>query len=454
MGTLPAYKFNSSHEFDPAEVGMFPDPAICWTCQIRLTKKDTVPIDLQRIDVRCPLCSILSKIVIDALRSYGDETSYTTEPLQDSKENQLPGPGPAGGDDLLLRLWRKTHDFREGTFRRASHDSMVWIKQLPIQKHGEPPDPGIIQYHEFRCLINDCIRDHSTCSASQNTIDFPVLRVIDCQSRRLVHPGNEPYLTLSYVWGQHQASQTDPPSHIHFPPTIEDAMSVTLALGYKNLWVDRYCIKQEDKTEVLQQISVMDTIYRNSALTIIAACGKDPQYGLPGVGSRLRHPYHKSQSSRLYMREVLNRENLITFSHWNKRAWTLQEALFARRKLVFTDYEVYYECSEHRAWESNPVSFSTQHVLIPLTPQRLLRYGRGIHRLQSSQDLAYISTEKLSKSYKSTLSDALLTNLMSCLLYLAFSTRWSRMSLGFDTAGESQYSKISSTTICMGIGYL
>jgi hypothetical protein len=28
----------------------------------------------------------------------------------------------------------------------------------------------------------------------------------------------------------------------------------------------------------------MGSIYRNSEITIIAACGKDPSHGLPGIG--------------------------------------------------------------------------------------------------------------------------------------------------------------------------
>jgi len=68
------------------------------------------------------------------------------------------------------------------------------------------------------------------------------------------------------------------------PNTIEDAISVTQQLGFRYLWIDRYCINQQDKTHATQQIEQMGSIYRNSEITIIAACGKDPSHGLPGIG--------------------------------------------------------------------------------------------------------------------------------------------------------------------------
>ena len=57
----------------------------------------------------------------------------------------------------------------------------------------------------------------------------------------------------------------------------------------------------------------MDQIYQESALTIIAACGKGRQHGLPGV-SRRRHAYYESETSSLYMRRILARERLIIHS--------------------------------------------------------------------------------------------------------------------------------------------
>jgi hypothetical protein len=45
-----------------------------------------------------------------------------------------------------------------------------------------------------------------------------------------------------------------------FPPTIEDAISGSLELGFKYLWIDRYCIDQDNDQEVAHQITNMNTI--------------------------------------------------------------------------------------------------------------------------------------------------------------------------------------------------
>lgn len=72
------------------------------------------------------------------------------------------------------------------------------------------------------------------------------------------------------------------------PATILDAITVTNRLGFRYLWVDRYCINQHDKNKAQIQINQMDLIYQKASLTLVAASSKDPPYGLPGVGHRGR----------------------------------------------------------------------------------------------------------------------------------------------------------------------
>jgi hypothetical protein len=68
------------------------------------------------------------------------------------------------------------------------------------------------------------------------------------------------------------------------PRTIEDVITVTQKLDFRYLWVDRYCINQQREKGKAHQIGKMDEIYMNAELTIIAAAGSNPNYGLPSVG--------------------------------------------------------------------------------------------------------------------------------------------------------------------------
>jgi hypothetical protein len=67
---------------------------------------------------------------------------------------------------------------------------------------------------------------------------------------------------------------------------ILDAIAVTKSLGFRYLWVDKFCIDQVNKNVKHQQITHMDAVYENAEITIIAAAGVDETCGLPGVRSK------------------------------------------------------------------------------------------------------------------------------------------------------------------------
>ena len=132
-----------------------------------------------------------------------------------------------------------------------------------------------------------------------NNTRYPVrLKLIDCESRTIVQaPMSCQYFALNYVWGPSRFTDSgDMPILLgnHFgllesvPRVVEDAIIVTRRLGWRYLWVDRYCINQDDKEEKHDQIKEMDKIYRNAIVTIIAAAGNDASFGLPGVGATYR----------------------------------------------------------------------------------------------------------------------------------------------------------------------
>jgi Heterokaryon incompatibility protein (HET) len=68
----------------------------------------------------------------------------------------------------------------------------------------------------------------------------------------------------------------------HSPKVISDGMIVTKTLGLQYLWVDKFCIDQENPNEKHDQISRMDAVYKRTEITIIAAAGDDENRGLPG----------------------------------------------------------------------------------------------------------------------------------------------------------------------------
>jgi hypothetical protein len=203
--------------------------------------------------------------------------------------------------------------------------------------------------------------DHSTVAGpASEQLDF--LRVIDCKSRRIVHgdPGCK-YVALSYVWGCGEApySPSDHPGldpmllPEHLPKVIEDAMQVVKLLSMQYLWVDRYCIRQNDAFDKHNQIAKMDLVFKRAGLTIIAAAGSSPDHGLPGLGMSSRSAQVSGKlANRMMLLVPPHPTERVKKSHWMTRGWVYQEAIFSRRRLIFTQEEVYFECDAMACRES------------------------------------------------------------------------------------------------------
>ncbi|KAF2663805.1 HET-domain-containing protein [Microthyrium microscopicum] len=193
-------------------------------------------------------------------------------------------------------------------------------------------------------------------------------KLIDCHTRCVIEPSrNVKYLALSYVWKDSHSLDADtkysPTLPQYCPTVIEDAIQVVKSLGEQYLWVDRYCIDQENETQTHNQISRMDSIYEGSLLTIIAATGKDSPSGLAGVGSvpRMRQPRVKLGNFSL-VSSLPNPVGAIQDSKWASRGWTYQEGLLSKRRLIFTDHQVYWQCLGMHCLESIRMPLDLWHV--------------------------------------------------------------------------------------------
>lgn len=227
--------------------------------------------------------------------------------------------------------------------------------------------------------------DHHTRLCSRITRKTQGLWLSDCHSSFVrPAPSKARYVAVSYVWGE---LSTDQDSFGHMPPrenlpaVIRDTMGVAIDMGFNYLWIDKFCIDQESEKEKDDQISQMDSIYRNAELTIIAAAGSDPTYGLPGIGNRHRQPHHTLVIKDINIASTLGHpETAIQSSKWSTRGWTLQEAVLSRRRLVFTDDQVYFECNAMNCQESLSAPLERFHVKNKSKFRNVMRagiFGRG-----------------------------------------------------------------------------
>lgn len=135
-------------------------------------------------------------------------------------------------------------------------------------------------------------------------------------------------MCLGHVWGDAPADRTtsENTTLADIPQTVSDAMFVTLKLGMRYLWVDRYCIDQNNAEEKHDAIRNMDSIYRNACVTIIAAAGNGPDYSLPEV-SRSRKALVSVDIGGHSFMVVKNPIEDVQASIWNTRSWNYQEML-------------------------------------------------------------------------------------------------------------------------------
>jgi Heterokaryon incompatibility protein (HET) len=188
------------------------------------------------------------------------------------------------------------------------------------------------------------------------------IRLIDVQQRQLVMGDlGFNYMALSYVWGPNTKpvlTKSTLGKHLRpgglaeedIPLTIWDAMELVADLGERYLWVDSVCIIQDDQVDKQRELPMMGEIYNHAMLVIVAAV-ENAHSGLPGRGERKRQwsrPTENIQGLHFTTGQPELLYKLDT-AIWNTRGWTFQEAQLARRALVFTEYQVYWNCRQE-AW--------------------------------------------------------------------------------------------------------
>lgn len=227
------------------------------------------------------------------------------------------------------------------------------------------------------------------------------IRVVDVLHRCIVFlPPNTAYYALSYVWGTEKESGFRCElSNIHLerpggltnailPQTILDAMHACQQLGQRFLWVDRFCIVQNDPN-ISVQLNQMALIYHRAALTIVAT-GPGASYGLPGksIARKTKGSMIKYNDNLELVHEIPNLDEYLWGTLWAHRGWTYQEQAASSRLLYFTEYGVYYYSQESKV-ESMYTEGAAKTDGYRLTHN--IEYGLRMIAIFSERQLSYIS---------------------------------------------------------------
>ncbi|KAF2804646.1 HET-domain-containing protein [Mytilinidion resinicola] len=274
-----------------------------------------------------------------------------------------------------------------GLFRYDdSSDSHPALYRLSIHTYISPTHEHNMQPH----MYIDHYFQSCDIGAGMETVRF-----VDVRSKSIKTFHNESledirYIALSYVWGK--PVPNSPPvleltasssedleadgalDRMGTPKTIQDVIDLAIALGIQYVWIDRLCIRQDSNEDKGKQIGKMHAIYNASYITVVAAAGIDVHHGLPGFRPDTRHVEQeevlvvppcetdcrkdhahdtKGMSLLTSAKSFLREEHYLEDTTWNRRGWTMQERVLARRSLIFTDEQVYWACSDATFFEDS-----------------------------------------------------------------------------------------------------
>ena len=176
------------------------------------------------------------------------------------------------------------------------------------------------------------------------------------------------------------------------------------SLGERYLWVDSFCILQDDWNDATENIKSMALIYGRAIFTICAALGDHSDAGLLGYflnSGKLVH--HIELVGGLELMAVRTVDAHIQRSPWNSRSWTLEERLLSKRCLLFAEGRVLFQCrravwSEENHAESGPETWTLDFVgllLSLLNENPLKRYCSTLRSRRQVECLCWHRREPL-----------------------------------------------------------
>jgi hypothetical protein len=140
-----------------------------------------------------------------------------------------------------------------------------------------------------RFWMDFCHTHHDEICSHTDRNNASNFKVIDCDRRIIVKaPSVCHYVALSYVWGPPIPGSInvfiEGTTLQQLPSVVEDSIKVAQQLGFRYLWVDRYCIDQSNAEEKHDQLRNMGLIYINAEAQLLRPVVRTQATAYPELG--------------------------------------------------------------------------------------------------------------------------------------------------------------------------
>ncbi|KAH7109298.1 hypothetical protein B0J11DRAFT_238031 [Dendryphion nanum] len=139
-----------------------------------------------------------------------------------------------------------------------------------------------------------------------------------------------------------------------------DAVKICYKLGYKFLWIDVLCSPQDDEGfgknhdyNLAQFISSADLVLVASELTSERILPERVTDNTILIESSISDPKTDRHSFNLQLRSITRSAHTAMSENLNRYAWRLQEAVLARRIVLFDEKQLIWTCCETSKGEGN-----------------------------------------------------------------------------------------------------
>lgn len=263
--------------------------------------------------------------------------------------------------------------------------------------HMDPRSDAALSWAQGH--IYDCVHKHDCSDLQSETHGLPTRLVYisgddsnDCI--RLITdttslPSSTRYAALTHCWGEIEPQCLTTVDNIDtyskgiswatIPQTFRDALTYTRRLGLEYIWIDSICVIQKNRVDWEKESTRMCDYFSNAFVTLGSTFGVDSTAGffserhIQAFALYLFDIIFKGTTLRLYARRSVGEVVLLDAFDINRllpvldgssyplfmRAWTYQERLVSPRLLLFTKYQLFYECyAERRLHDSQEMARS------------------------------------------------------------------------------------------------